>query len=991
MTVDTRAVGHGSAAILERLNERQREAVTHADGPLLIVAGAGTGKTHVVTSRIAWLIAEKKARPEEILALTFTEKAAAEMEARVDVLVPYGYTDATIATFHAFGDRLVRSFGIELGFTTRPRVCSEAEVRVFLREHLFELGLDRYAPLGQPDRHLEALLKCFSRARDEDVTPEEYVAWAERLGREAMDDARRDEAASELEKARAYARYRDLMAANDRLDFGDQVGLALRILRERPHVLRQLQDRYRFVLVDEFQDTNHAQFEMVRLLAGDRRNLTVVGDDDQSIYRFRGAKMANLLAFLDAFPDAHTVVLTTNYRSRQNMLDASYRLIQHNNPDRLEFRLQEREGGKRFEKRLRSAFQGEGVIEHHEFHTASDEADFVVGTLRRELEIGRREPRDFAILARAHRNLVPVLNALESAGIPFQQSAQSRLYSRDEVRLCLALLRAVADPDDSTATYQLLASPLLAADETDLARLNSAARRRNQSLRQVLERMESEPLLHELQDATRAAAERYLRTMRQLAHLAARRPTTDVLYAFVHESGFLAQLTAEDTPDAEEKIRNVAKFFKIAKRIGESLEENRAHSFVRYLDLLIEAGDDPAAAELDVELNAVQVITAHLAKGLEFPVVFMVNLAEGRFPTRERGEELPFPPALVKDQPTVNSAHLEEERRLFYVGMTRAREELYLTWAIDYGTKMTWKMSKFVAEALDVRAPKGPRATIEARESIERHAPAPAPPAAARPPVADDDLLQLSSARIHDYLGCPLRYRYAYELQVPLPSDPRAMYGIAIHNAIVAYHQHRLRGDPIRVEDVVRVFEGSWSSDGFLSRDHEERRLEQGRETLRQFVARESHRGAPPLQVEQSFRFREGMNVVTGRWDSIEERQGGIVIVDFKTSDVDEEKSAMQRTMESLDAGQLGLYALAYRETRQVAPARVELQFVDAELVGSAAVSAAHLDKARERISEAAAGIRAAHFPARPSFTACKNCPYGLSGICRHSATHAGR
>src|SRR5262247_3654043 len=217
------------------------------------------------------------------------------------------------------------------------------------------------------------------------------------------------------------------------------------------------------------------------------------------------------------------------------------------------------------------------------------------------------------------------------------------------------------------------------------------------------------------------------------------------------------------------------------------------------------------------------------------------------------------------------------------------------------------------------------------------------------------------------------------------------MYGTAIHNAILAYYQHKLRGYPISADDLVLVLERSWSSDGFLSRDHEERRLAQGRDTLRQFVEREERTRALPLQVEQTFKFRQGMNVVSGRWDRIDERDGGIVVVDFKTSDVDEEKPAMQRTMESLDGGQLGLYALAYQETRQVLPARVELQFVDSELSGSAGVSEAHLDKARERIAEAAAGIRAAHFPPKPAFNTCRNCPYGLHGICRHSATHAGR
>ncbi len=990
MTVATRAPAHGAEAILEDLNPEQREAVTHGDGPLLIVAGAGTGKTQVITRRIAWLIASKRARPEEILALTFTEKAADEMEERVDVLVPYGYTGATISTFHAFGDRLVRSFGLELGISTRLRVCTDAEVLVFLREHLFELGLERYAPLGRPDQHLAALLHCFGRARDEDVTPEEYLAFAEGLAAEAGDDPEgRDRAAAELEKARAYARYRDLMLANARVDFGDQLSLALRLLRERPHIRRQIQDQYRYILVDEFQDTNHAQFEMLRLLAGEQHNLAVVGDDDQSIYRFRGAKLANLIGFLDAYPGARTVVLVTNYRSRQNLLDSAYRLIQANNPDRLEVQLQQRDGARSFDKKLRAAHAGPGTIEHREYATGSDEADEVARYIAAEVNAGRRAPRDFAILARRHSDLVPFLGALEAEGLRFQQSAQSRLYAREEVRLCLAMLRAVADPDDSAAVFQLLASPLFAADGTDLARLSSLAHRRNLSLKQVLERVEREPLLFELSDPTREAVARYLALARPLAHMAARRPTTDVLYAFVQESGFLAQLTARDTPEAEEQVRNLAKLFGIARRVGEVLEENRVHSFVRHLDLLIEAGDDPAAAEVDVEMNAVQVITAHNAKGLEFPVVHMVGLADGRFPLFPRGEDLPFPRELAKGPPTQGEAHYEEERRLFYVGMTRAQEELHLSWAIDYGGKTRRKMSRFVAEALGIPARATTRQPLNPREAIERHAPAPAAPAATRPPLAADEVLRLSNGRIDDYLTCPLKYRYAHEVQIPLATDPRFTYGEAIHNAILSYYQHRLRGFPIGMDHVLRAFEHSWKSDGFISREHEERRLAQGRETLRRFVERENASRLRPLQVEQTFEFRQGLNVVTGRWDRIDERDAGIVIVDFKTSDVDEDEDAVKRTAESLKSSQLGLYALAYRETRQLAPAAVELHYVGTGAVGSAAVKPEHLAAAAERVAAAAAGIRAADFTPRPDYISCRNCPY--NGFCPHSATRNNR
>ncbi|MBI2460192.1 MAG: UvrD-helicase domain-containing protein, partial [Candidatus Rokubacteria bacterium] len=280
-----------TARILEGLNPAQAEAVTHDQGPLLIVAGAGTGKTSVITRRIAYLIVEKRARPEEILALTFTDKAAAEMEERVDLLVPYGYADVWISTFHAFGDRLLRESALEVGLTPDFRVLGRAEQVIFFRDRLFEFPLDHYRPLGDPTRHVEAIIALISRAKDEDVSPEEYLAWAERLraGVEGApaDDAEaaalRERAAQQLELARTYARYQELMGREGCVDFGDQIVYALRLFRTRPHVLTAYQRRFRYILVDEFQDTNYAQFELVKLLAASHANLAVVADDDQCL------------------------------------------------------------------------------------------------------------------------------------------------------------------------------------------------------------------------------------------------------------------------------------------------------------------------------------------------------------------------------------------------------------------------------------------------------------------------------------------------------------------------------------------------------------------------------------------------------------------------------------------------------------------------------------------------------------------------------------
>ena len=343
----------GVESLLSGLNAEQRRAVCHGDGPLLVVAGAGTGKTQVITRRIAWLIGTRRARPSEILALTFTDKAADEMQARVDQLVPYGYTDAAISTFHAFGDRVVREFALELGLPHGLRVLSRPEVVIFLRERLFGFELDEYRPLGDPTRFLAALATLFSRCKDEDVAPAAYLAYAAAAdGRERCAAARgelsirrrttsrrRGRGGAPPDRTRrAYDRYQSLLLGAGLVDFGDQVSMALRLLRESPATRVELQRRFRYVLVDEFQDTNPAQSELVELLAATHGNITVVGDDDQSIYKFRGAAISNILEFKRRHPSARQVVLRRNYRSRAPILDSSYRLIRFNDPDRLEVR-----------------------------------------------------------------------------------------------------------------------------------------------------------------------------------------------------------------------------------------------------------------------------------------------------------------------------------------------------------------------------------------------------------------------------------------------------------------------------------------------------------------------------------------------------------------------------------------------------------------------------------------------------------------------------
>jgi DNA helicase II / ATP-dependent DNA helicase PcrA len=976
-------VSAGAAAsvevILEGLNAEQRAAVEHGEGPLLIIAGAGTGKTAVITRRIAWLIATRRARPDEILALTFTDKAAAEMEARVDELVPYGFVGATISTFHAFGDRLMREHAVELGLTSRLHVGTRADMLVFLRERLFDLGLSRYMPLGDPDRHLDALLSVFDRARDEDVPPERYLEFAESLAATAADPGTRDRAAAELEKARAYGAYQRLLLREGRVDFGSQIALALRLLRERPYLLREYQERFRYVLVDEFQDTNHVQFELVRLLAGPRRNLTVVGDDDQSIYAFRGAKVANMERFQAEYVgDGEPVVLTANYRSGQRILDLAHRMVSAN-PDRFE----SRHG---IDKRLKAARATEGTVEHLAFATASDEAEGVAARIAEAVAAGERRAGDFAVLARTHAHLDPFALALRGRGVPFHRTSQQGLYNRPEVMLCLNALRAVASPDDSVSVYGVLADPHYGVDAVALARLSAAARRRNRPLLRLA--IEAAERADELDEASCGAVRRFAALHARLAGMAAGRPTAEILYTFVSDSGLLGRLSADETPETIEQVQNLNKLFGIVTRVGPLLVRDRVAQFITHLGLLIEAGDDPAAAVGDLDEDAVHLLTAHNAKGLEFPVVFAVQLVEQRFPLSARSAPLSLPPELHRGGDAATE-HLAEERRLFYVAMTRARDALVLTHAEDYGGKRTRKLSRFVVDALDLPTPPKTRATASALEAIARHAPVPDPVAGAPAPLPDDQPLQLSHGQIDDWLTCPLKYRFAHVVQVPLASDHQVMYGVAMHHAIRVYLQHRMKRLPIDADDVVAALESAWSSEGFYSLEHEERRLAAGREALRRFVAREESADRRPLAVELDFRFPLGRDILRGRWDRIDETADGIVLVDYKTADIEDREKAAERAATSLKDEQLGLYALAYAETRQVMPARVQLHFVGSGVTGEAEVKPDHLERARDRIERAAAGIRAADHTPRPDQRNCGYCPYRT--FCRHSAARGSR
>jgi len=967
--------------VLDGLNDTQRAAVTHDAGPLLIIAGAGTGKTTVITHRIAWLIAQKRARPEEILALTFTDKAAAEMEERVDTLVPYGYADVEIATFHAFGDRLLREHALELGLQPDFRVLNRAEQVIFFRDRLFQFPLERYRPLGDPTRHIQALITLISRCKDEDVAPEEYAAHAERLAARAHaapEDAELSErAAQQLELARAYAKYQELMAASGAIDFGDQIVHALRLLRVRPYVLAGLQRRFKYILVDEFQDTNWGQFEIVKLLGARHGNVACVADDDQSIYKWRGAAISNVLGFLERYPEARQVVLTENYRSHQPILDSAYRLIKNNNPDRLEVKYG-------ITKHLTAVKQAAGRVPTHlHFETATQEADAVARMIGERVAEGAWKYDDVAVLVRSNADADQFLRSLNLRAIPWTFSGNAGLYGRPEIRLLIAFLRAVAHPDDSVSVHYLASSDLYQVPIVDLTRCSTYADRRHRWLFDVLRTVEAvRELRDEVGDEGREAIRRLIADLTRYMELAREMPTGELLYQFLVDSGWLARMSKAATARDEAEVQNISKFFRRVQDASKALRYDNVREFVNHLDALIDAGEDPAVAEAEVETPAVRVLTVHKAKGLEFPVVFLVTLAQDKFPLRGRKDALELPVELIKEALPSGDFHKQEERRLFYVGMTRAMRELCLTSARDYGGTRERKVSQFVLEALDLPKDEARPFRAKAIEEIQRFEPPAEATDATLAPIPPEAELVISHKQVDDYQTCPLKYRYIHLLRVPILRHHTVVYGATIHRVVEYYLLRRAVGNYTSLEDLLAVYAREWDNQGFLTWEHEEARKAAGSEALRRFWHEEEAAGQKPTYVEKEFGFSLGPDRVRGRFDRVDEDLLGATIIDYKTGEVARQKVADRRAAESL---QLKLYALAWREMTGALPQRVELRFLESNLVGRHTPAQEDLEEAIAAVKAAAAGIRARAFAATPSYNACRSCAYNQ--ICPFTAT----
>ncbi|OGH03067.1 MAG: hypothetical protein A2798_01410 [Candidatus Levybacteria bacterium RIFCSPHIGHO2_01_FULL_37_17] len=944
------------------LDKNQLEAVKHGSGPLLIIAGAGTGKTTVITQRINHLIVDRNTSPDQILALTFTEKAAHQMQDRVDVLLPYGYTNLWIHTFHSFCDRILRNEAHLIGLDPNYKLISESESILLLRQNIFDLGLQIFRPLGNPNKFLEALLTHFSRLKDEDISPSQYLGWAKK-------QKKMGENAQYLELANSFLKYEELKTKHSIMDFADLISNTLLLFRIRPHVLKTYQNQFKYILVDEFQDTNYAQNELAILLAGDDENINVVADDDQSIYRFRGAAVSNVLQFKKNFPKTKIVTLTDNYRSTQEILDASYKLIQNNNPNRLEV-------VENIVKRLKSHSdkKNEKINLLHE-PRSEDEADKITQTVKTLIKEGYSY-RDIAILLRANSHSSTITAALFRNRIPFQFLGPGYLFQQEEIKDLIAYLTFLTNLSDSVSLFRVLSMEIFGISYVELNYILNYAKKRNFSLFEAI----SQSNLQFLSDKTVITFKNFKEMVEEHLRRSRKDQAGQLLYDFLVETKIYDSLQNTESVQDEKRVQNIAKFFDRIKNFETERSDANIFTLVEWLTLMMQMGDSPLAADIDLrETNAVNILTIHSSKGLEFPVVFLANLVTDRFPTRERSDKIPLPEALIKEKlPAVTDFHLEEERRLFYVGMTRAKEKLYFTAADYYGAgKRQKKLSPFVYEALpdlkkyEVVLEKNQQMSLlevlAPYQNVEEKSQKKLP--------LKIDYITYSNLQMFDI--CPLHYKAKAILSLPTPQSGVLSFGISMHKTFYEFYKLIIEDQKPTFGRLGKLLEENWEKEGYDSKKHELERFSQAQKMIDAFYKSEGSPFIKPLAIEQPFNFvlKNGVKVF-GKIDRIDPRGDGIEIIDYKTG-IDNPKADKAHQL------QLAIYALAATRVKDLLAGKnpkdiiLTLYFLEANTKKSLEFEKKNLDVLEDELIAKIEEIEKSDFKCSGNII-CKTCEFKM-------------
>ena len=649
------------------LNPEQKEAVFHYEGPLLILAGAGSGKTRVLTHRVAWLIEEKQVNPWNIMAITFTNKAAGEMRDRVETMLGGALGGVWVATFHSTCVRILRRYIDRIGFGTNFTIYDGDDQKTIIKEicKRFQIDTKLYRE--------RFFMAAISAAKDELLSPDDYA-------KQVHGDTRKQKVAE------VYREYQKQLRASNALDFDDLIFRTVELFQKDAEVLEQYQDRFRFIMVDEYQDTNTAQFKLVSLLAAKYRNLCVVGDDDQSIYRFRGANIQNILSFEEVYPDAKVIRLEQNYRSTQNILTAANEVICHN------------EGGK--EKKLWTANGDGDKVRFRQFLNGFEEAEYVAGMISRKVGAGKWKYGDCAVLYRTNAQSRMFEEKFLFANVPYKIVGGINFYGRKEIKDVLAYLKTIENGRDDLAVRRIINVPKRGIGATTINRVQEYANTEDMSFYDALRVAGTIPGVGK-SVAKLDSFVQMIQTMRsKQPYYSVKELIEDVL----EQTEYRKELMAEGTEEALDRLANIDELLNKAASYAEHADNPSLGGFLEEVALVADIDN------LEEDADHVVMMTLHSAKGLEFPVVFMVGMEDGMFPS-------------YMSISSEDSADLEEERRLCYVGITRAKETLILTSArqrMVRGEIHYNRVSRFIEDIPKEVLAENETANVQPKEKKER-------------------------------------------------------------------------------------------------------------------------------------------------------------------------------------------------------------------------------------------------------------------------------
>ncbi len=981
-----------------KLNSQQKLAVEYGDGPLLIVAGAGTGKTTVLTQRVCHLIKSKNLQPENVLALTFTEKAAKEIEERIDRMLPYGYSDLWVMTFHSFCQRILEESGIHIGLPSNFKVLDETSAWMMIRKNLDKFDLEYYRPLGNPTKFIKDLLKHFSRCKDELISPLDYLSYAEklRLNKDLTSDENADFEVRRIEElANAYHAYQNILLEKDELDFGDLINYTIKLFKERPNILEKYRNQFLYILVDEFQDTNYAQYELIKILANPKNNITVVGDDDQSIYAFRGSSMNNILGFRKDYKDSKEIFIIDNYRSTQDILDLAYGFISQNNPNRLEIKLAELNQNKKqaglnqeLNKKLKSHSTENGEIETIVSQSEEDEARDVINKI---YEILKREKNiswsDFAVLVRSNSQARQFIRSFDEAQIPYNFVASSGLYDKEIVQDIISYLRLLDDYHESSSLWRILNLKFFEIDHRELVNISHMARKKSVSIYEIIR---NHFQYIKLSEKTTKKLDKIVGLIERHTKKSLNEKVWNVIWEFVVDSGYLKWMDSLKELEKQEIFSYLNSFYKKVKNFEKENTEAKIKDFLEFFTLETESGDKgKLPSSIDDGPESVKIMTVHGSKGLEFDYVFIVGLVDKRFPSMERSEVIPIPDELVKEQILEGDVHLEEERRLFYVAMTRARKGLYLTRAVDYGGVKAKKASRFLHELNLVKLEQEFSQEnqflydkFSKRDDTKK--------------IDKQDLKKLlpkqySFSQIAAYEICPRQYYYSHILKIPSMGKHVFSYGksmhqtlqkfFQLHNARISVKQEslfdnkKLDDGKIQVleEELIDIYKENFIDDWYENDVSKKKYFEQGRVILRELYKKYENNPPNVKFLEKGFNMKIGNYSFKGSIDRVDSVSGGVELIDYKTG-----KSKTKLTFD--EKQQLIIYQIAYQDVFKEKVVNLKFYYLDDNSEVNFLGTPKDTKKAEEKVLSVVEKINSCNFRPKPSDHTCRYCDF--SNIC---------